>query len=58
MFENHKWYCDNHFGLNFIGILNIGFLNREKRFEYKADSLKFVGSVIFGFVLRLGGRPV
>jgi len=44
------------FGLNFIGILNIGFLNREKRFEYKADSLKFVGSVIFGFVLRLGGR--
>ncbi|ABN53166.1 MAG TPA: cytochrome c biogenesis protein CcdA [Hungateiclostridium thermocellum] len=45
------------FGLNFIGILNIGFLNREKRFEYKADSLKFVGSVIFGFCFAFGWTP-
>ncbi|HOM02836.1 MAG TPA: cytochrome c biogenesis CcdA family protein [Acetivibrio sp.] len=45
------------FGLNFAGILNIGFLNREKRFEYKFDSLRFIGSVIFGFCFAFGWTP-
>lgn len=45
------------FGLNFIGVFNVGFLNREKRFEYKFDSLKFIGSVIFGFSFAFGWSP-
>jgi cytochrome c-type biogenesis protein len=45
------------FGLNFTGVLNIGFLNREKRFEYKFDRLRFIGSVIFGFCFAFGWTP-
>ncbi|HHV28443.1 cytochrome c biogenesis CcdA family protein [Acetivibrio mesophilus] len=45
------------FGLNFIGVLNIGFLNREKRFEYKFDRLRFIGSIIFGFCFAFGWSP-
>ncbi|MFZ5989129.1 MAG: cytochrome c biogenesis CcdA family protein [Bacillota bacterium] len=45
------------FGLNFIGVFRIGFLNTEKRFEYKFDKLKFLGSLIFGMVFAFGWTP-
>ncbi|NLK86764.1 MAG: cytochrome c biogenesis protein CcdA [Clostridiaceae bacterium] len=45
------------FGLNFTGILNIGFLNREKRFQIKTGNLKFTGSLLFGIVFGFGWSP-
>ncbi len=44
-------------GLNFAGILNIKFLNTEKRFEYNFKQLKFVNSIIFGLVFSIGWTP-
>jgi cytochrome c-type biogenesis protein len=47
------------FGLNFIltGAFNRGFLNFEKRFEYKFERLKFLNSIIFGMVFGFGWTP-
>jgi cytochrome c-type biogenesis protein len=45
------------FGLNFTGILRIGFLNSEKRFGINTDNLKFTGSVLFGAVFGFGWSP-
>lgn len=45
------------FGLHYMGILRIGFLNTEKRFRIKTDRLKFAGSVLFGFVFGFGWSP-
>jgi len=42
------------FGLNFLGILKIGILNVEKRFDYRFERLKFFSSVIFGMVFSFG----
>ncbi|TYQ15286.1 UNVERIFIED_CONTAM: cytochrome c-type biogenesis protein [Acetivibrio alkalicellulosi] len=44
-------------GLYYIGIFKVGFLNRERRFEYKFENLKFIHSVIFGFVFGFGWTP-
>lgn len=45
------------FGLNFAGILKIGFLNVEKRFDFKFNNLWFFSSIIFGMVFGFGWTP-
>ncbi|WP_110463514.1 cytochrome c biogenesis CcdA family protein [Ruminiclostridium sufflavum] len=45
------------FGLNFTGILKINLLNREKRFDFKFNRLRFLSSVVFGMVFSLGWTP-
>lgn len=45
------------FGLNFAGILKIGFLNREKRIAYKMGKLRFFSSIVFGIVFGFGWTP-
>lgn len=45
------------FGLNFAGILKIGFLNTERRFSAKTENLKFLSSVLFGMAFGLGWTP-
>ena len=45
------------FGLNFSGILRIGLLNGEKRFNARVDNLRFIGSIIFGIVFGFGWSP-
>lgn len=45
------------FGLNFVGILKIPFLNMTRRIDYQFKSLSFVTSVLFGIVFALGWSP-
>lgn len=45
------------FGLNFIGILKLGFLNGEKRINYKFSQLRFLTSIVFGVVFGFGWTP-
>lgn len=45
------------FGLNFAGIFKIGFLNTEKRFDFKFNKLRFFSSIIFGIVFGFGWTP-
>jgi cytochrome c-type biogenesis protein len=44
-------------GLNFLGLLNIKFLNTEKRFDIKLDNLGFFRSILFGVVFAFGWTP-
>lgn len=45
------------FGLNFMGVLRLSFLNMEKRFHIQPDRLKFMGSLLFGIVFGFGWSP-
>lgn len=45
------------FGLNFTGIIKIGFLNTEKKFDYKFKELKFLSSIVFGMIFGFGWTP-
>ena len=45
------------FGLNFMGILNLKFLNKEKRLDFSFEKLRFFSSVIFGMVFGFGWTP-
>lgn len=45
------------FGLNFLGILNIGFLNRSIHKNVTVESLGFFSSVLFGIVFSIGWTP-
>lgn len=45
------------FGLHYMGVFKIGFLNAEKRFHIRTDRLKFTGSVLFGFIFGFGWSP-
>lgn len=45
------------FGLNFIGVLKIGFLNMEKRIDFKFKSLRFLSSIVFGMIFGFGWTP-
>lgn len=45
------------FGLNFMGVLRIGFLNRTKKAEVEVKSTGFGGSVLFGIVFSIGWTP-
>lgn len=45
------------FGLNFMGLIKIGFLNTEKRFDFHFERLNFIKSIVFGIVFSLGWTP-
>lgn len=45
------------FGLNFIGVLKIGFLNNAKKANFKPRKIGFFSSVIFGMVFSVGWSP-
>jgi len=45
------------FGLHYMGVFKIGFLNTEKRLHIKTDRLRFPGSALFGFVFGFGWSP-
>lgn len=45
------------FGLSFMGILNLKFLNMEKRLDFKFEKLRFFSSVLFGMVFGFGWTP-
>lgn len=42
------------FGLNFIGLLRLRFLDFEKRLEYSFQQLNFFSSILFGMVFAFG----
>ncbi|WP_010245450.1 cytochrome c biogenesis CcdA family protein [Acetivibrio cellulolyticus] len=45
------------FGLNFIGLIKLSILNKEKRFDYKFKRLNFIKSIVFGIVFAFGWTP-
>ena len=45
------------FGLNYTGILKIGFLNRTKKAENKVHPTNFFSSFLFGVVFSIGWTP-
>lgn len=45
------------FGLHYMGVFKITFLNNERRFHSKTDRLKFTGSILFGFIFGFGWSP-
>lgn len=45
------------FGLNFLGILRIGFLNRTTNQKLAVKKLSFFSSLIFGFIFSIGWTP-
>lgn len=45
------------FGLNFLGVLKIGFLNRTRQGSVNASSLGFFSSMLFGLVFSIGWTP-
>lgn len=45
------------FGLNYIGLIKIGFLNTEKRLSFKINRMRFLTSVLFGFIFSFSWTP-
>ena len=45
------------FGLNFAGVLNLRFLNTERRLEFSPERLDFFKAVLFGGVFGFGWTP-
>ena len=45
------------FGLNFMGILKIGFLNRTGHRDADVHKLSFLSSMLFGIVFSIGWTP-
>ena len=45
------------FGLNFMGLLKLKFLNFEKRIDFKFKELKFLNSIVFGIVFGFAWSP-
>lgn len=45
------------FGLNMAGILKIGLLNRQARFDLKREKEGFLSSLLFGVVISFGWSP-
>lgn len=45
------------FGLHFMGILKLKFLNMEKRIDFKFKELGFLSSIVFGIVFGFGWTP-
>lgn len=45
------------FGLHFLGVLRLGFLDVEKKIEIKARRRCFAGAVLFGAAFSLGWTP-
>lgn len=45
------------FGLNYLGVLNVGFLNRSRTMNMQTRNLKFWSSLLFGLAFSLGWTP-
>lgn len=45
------------FGLNYLGVLKIGFLNAAHRKEARVKDLGFLSSMLFGMVFSIGWTP-
>ncbi|MEG1994165.1 MAG: cytochrome c biogenesis protein CcdA [Oscillospiraceae bacterium] len=45
------------FGLNFVGIVKINFLNRTYKKNAKIDKLNFFSSMVFGIIFSIGWTP-
>lgn len=45
------------FGLNFLGVLNIGLLNRTRKLSVNTKGLGFFSSMLFGIVFSVGWTP-
>lgn len=45
------------FGLNFLGVIRIGFLNKTRSGETKTKDLGFLHSVLFGMVFSISWTP-
>ena len=45
------------FGLNFIGVLKIGFLNRSRVHQANTKDLHFISAFLFGVVFSVGWTP-
>jgi len=45
------------FGLHYMGLLKVGFLNREKRFTANVENLTILSSLVFGMAFSLGWTP-
>lgn len=45
------------FGLNYLGILNLAFLQQVKKVEYQPKNLGFFSSMLFGVVFSIGWTP-
>lgn len=45
------------FGIHHIGIINLNFLNMERRFKFNAKTPKFINSVLLGMAFSFGWTP-
>lgn len=45
------------FGINYIGILKIPFLERSLKFKTEIKTFKFLSSIIFGIIFAIGWTP-
>lgn len=45
------------FGINYIGILKIPFLERSLKFETEIKTFKFLSSIVFGMIFAIGWTP-
>ncbi|MEG1427851.1 MAG: cytochrome c biogenesis protein CcdA [Oscillospiraceae bacterium] len=45
------------FGLNYLGIFKIGFLNNTRKANYRVKDLGFFSSLLFGIVFSIGWTP-
>jgi len=45
------------FGLNFLGLINIGFLNNAKQNKANTKNLNFFSSALFGITFSIGWTP-
>ena len=57
LLEKISGFCIIVFGLNFAGIFKLGFLNMEKRIDFKFNKLRFFSSIVFGIVFGFGWTP-
>ena len=44
-------------GLNFLGVINIGFLNRTRQQKVNTKDLSFFPAILFGIVFSIGWTP-
>jgi cytochrome c-type biogenesis protein len=44
-------------GLNFLGVISIGFLNRNGKWRVNIKNLRFFSSMLFGIVFSIGWTP-
>lgn len=45
------------FGINFIGIIKIPFLNKTRKIPFKAKDMGFLSSFLFGIIFSIGWTP-